>query len=119
MPVALFDSLSAGLARALTFHHQRHEILATNIANIETPGYRAQDLEFKDALRNAFTSPEQETGEPRVIDKPSGIARPDRNTVDVDMEMARLADNRATYTALAEILARRLAGLRRAIESSR
>jgi flagellar basal body rod protein FlgB len=37
--------------------------------------------------------------------------------VDIDMEMARLADNRGRYTTYAEILARRLAALRRAIES--
>jgi flagellar basal-body rod protein FlgB len=124
MPIALFDSVNRGLAQALTFHHRRHEILATNIANIETPGYRARDFEFGDALEAAFEGQEnaaQAAGAfaPRVIDKPSNLTRPDGNTVDLDLEMARLADNRSKYTTMAEILARRFGELRRAIEQAR
>ncbi len=117
MAITLFDPVTKGLAQALSFHHRRHEILASNIANVETPNYRAQDLDFKDALRAAFES--DGTHGPglgaRVIDKPSGVARPDGNTIDLDMEMARLADNRGSYTTFAEILARRFTALRRAI----
>jgi flagellar basal body rod protein FlgB len=54
-----------------------------------------------------------------VVDKPSNLTRPDGNTVDLDLEMARLADNRSTYTTMAEILGRRFAELRRAIEQAR
>jgi len=119
MPVTLFDSVSRGLAQALTFHRQRHEILATNIANIETPGYRARDLEFDEALQAAFDGQETSVDAGRVIDKPTSLGRADGNTVDLDMEMARLADNRGAFTTMAEILSRRLAGLRRAIEEVR
>jgi flagellar basal-body rod protein FlgB len=119
MPVNLFDSVSNGLAEALTFYRQRHEILATNIANIETPGYRARDLEFDEALQSAFDGQESSTLTARVVDKPTSVGRPDGNTVDLDMEMARLADNRGSFTTAAEILSRRLAGLRRAIEQVR
>ena len=119
MPVNLFDSVSKGLAQALTFRRQRHDILATNIANIETPGYRARDLEFKEALRAAFDGQESSTVTARVVDKPMSLGRADGNTVDLDMEMARLADNRGAYTMMAEILSRRFAGLRRAIEQVR
>jgi flagellar basal-body rod protein FlgB len=123
MPVGIFDSISEGLARALTVHYRRHEVLAANVANVETPGYRAQDLDFADALAAAFESTAAEESdaapsEPRTIDRPSGTMRPDGNTVDIDMEMTRLADNRGAYAKAAEILARRLAGLRRAIEST-
>lgn len=123
MPIGLFDAISAGLSRALTFHQKRHEILASNVANVETPGYRARDLDFKDALATAFeVGVEGEAApavsEARLIDHPSGSMRPDGNTVDIDMEMARLAYNRSSYTTYAEILARRLGGLRRAIEGT-
>lgn len=119
MPVNLFDAVSTGLAQALTFHRQRHEILAANIANIETPGYRARDLEFDEALQAAFDGQDTSAVAGRMVDKPTSVGRPDGNTVDLDMEMARLADNRGAYTTMAEILARRLAGLRRAIEEVR
>lgn len=116
MPIPIFDSISRGLTQALTFHRQRHEIIATNIANLETPGYRARDLEFKDALRGAFEGQGAVERDARVIDKPSGATRPDGNTVDLDMEMARLADNRGSFTTYAELLGRRFSLLRRAIE---
>jgi flagellar basal-body rod protein FlgB len=119
MPVELFDWVSRGLAEALTLHHRRHEVLATNIANLETPGYRARDLQFKEALQAAFEAEGTPPVDARVVDKPSGVGRADGNTVDLDMEMARLADNRGSYTTYAEILARRFAGLRRAIEGLR
>ena len=123
MRIGLFDAVSEGLSRALTFHQKRHEILASNVANVETPGYRARDLEFKDALASAFEAGgDDETAptisEARLIDRPSGSTRPDGNTVDIDMEMARLAYNRSSYTTYAEILARRLGGLRRAIDGT-
>lgn len=123
MAIGLFDTVSAGLSRALTLHQKRHEILASNVANVETPGYRSRDLEFKDALAMAFepgaggeTAPV--VSEARLIDRPSGSMRPDGNTVDIDMEMARLAYNRSSYTTYAEILTRRLGTLRRAIEGA-
>lgn len=118
MPITLFDSISEGLTRALTFHHRRHEVLASNLANVETPGYRAKDLEFKAALDAAFEPSPDAGAEGRIVDRPSGAVRPDGNTVDIDMEMARLADNRGAFMTYAEILARRIAGLRRAIDGT-
>ncbi len=123
MPIGLFDTVSAGLSRALTLHHKRHEILASNVANVETPGYRSRDLEFKDALGMAFETGAADerapvVSEARLVDRPSGSMRPDGNTVDIDMEMARLAYNRSRYTTYAEILTRRLGTLRRAIEGA-
>jgi flagellar basal-body rod protein FlgB len=118
MPVGMFDSISAGLARALTVHHRRHEVLAANLANVETPGYRAHDVDFEQALEGAFTKQNPDAFAPRVVDRPSGVGRADGNTVDIDMEMARLADNRGRFTTYAEILARRFATLRRAIEGA-
>jgi len=42
MPNILFDPTIEGLARTLTLHQQRHGVLASNVANVETPGYRAR-----------------------------------------------------------------------------
>ena len=59
MPNILFDPTIEGLARTLTLHQQRHEVLASNLANVETPGYRARELDFQDVLKEAF---EETTG---------------------------------------------------------
>jgi flagellar basal-body rod protein FlgB len=125
MAIGLFDTVSVGLSRALGLLQKRHEVLASNVANVETPGFRSRDLDFKEALKAVFEpgaaavdEKAPVVSEARLIDRPSGSMRPDGNTVDIDMEMARVAYNRSSYTTYAEILARRLGAMRRAIDGA-
>lgn len=131
MPGILFDPTLDGLARSLTIHQQRHEVLAANVANVETPHYHAREVDFAGALRQAFAVQEGGTETPgaaeppspppalRVFEDPSLPARADGNTVDIDLEMAKLTANGTDYLALARILGRRVALLRQAIEGTR
>ncbi|MFN8542705.1 MAG: flagellar basal body rod protein FlgB [Candidatus Binatia bacterium] len=126
MPGILFDPTLEGLARALTLHQRRHEVLAANVANVETPGYRARELDFKAALRSAFEARPADAAleaatppSAPIIDDPSAPVRADGNTVDVDLQMAKLSANGGNYVALARILGRRVALLRQAIEGTR
>ncbi|TMA40175.1 MAG: flagellar basal body rod protein FlgB [Deltaproteobacteria bacterium] len=133
MPNILFDPTIEGLARTLTLHQQRHAVLASNLANVETPGYRARELDFQDALRQAFESAEggtpregrgtiqlESTGhEAMVVEDKTAPRRADGNTVDLDMQMAKLNANGTSYLALARILGRRVALLRQAIDGTR
>ena len=125
MPNILFDPTIGGLARTLTLHQQRHEVLASNLANVETPGYRAHELDFKDALKEAFEEQRAEgTGgaavrTPTVVEDELAPRRADGNTVDLDMQMAKINANGTSYLALARILGRRVALLRQAIDGTR
>jgi len=123
MPNLLFDPTLLGLAEALTLHQRRHEVLASNLANLETPGFRAQDLDFQAALKDAFAAAgdeeSAETRPPRVVPDAAAPARADGNTVDLDLQMAKLSANGTAYLALARILGQRIALLRQAIEGSR
>jgi flagellar basal-body rod protein FlgB len=119
---ALIDPTLEGVARALTVHARRHAVLAANVANVETPGYRAEDTDFKHALRDAFAT--AANGEPapraeRVVEDHSAPPRADGNTVDLDLAMAELSDNAQRYQALTRILTKRLGMLRQAIDGSR
>ncbi|MCW5893765.1 MAG: flagellar basal body rod protein FlgB [bacterium] len=122
MRTPLLDPTLQGLANALTVHNRRHTVLATNLANVETPGYRAQDVDFRTELRRAFQAPEvggTAKVDPRVIDDDDVAPRADGNTVDLDMQMAELSDNAGRYVALTRILSKRLGLLRSAIEGTR
>ena len=121
MPSTLFDPTFRGLAEALTLHQRRHTVLASNLANVETPGYRARELDFAAALREAFEAPAAATAGPgvQVIEDPDAPPRADGNTVDLDLQMSKLGSNGTTYLALARILGARLGLLRHAIEGSR
>jgi flagellar basal-body rod protein FlgB len=119
---SLIDPTLEGVARALTVHARRHAVLAANVANVETPGYRAQDTDFQHALRDAFST--AESGDPapraeRVVEDRSVPPRADGNTVDLDLAMAELSDNAQRYQALTKILTKRLGLLRQAIDGSR
>jgi flagellar basal-body rod protein FlgB len=122
MRTPLLDPTLQGLANALTVHNRRHAVLATNLANVETPGYRAQDVDFRGELRRAFQAAEV-TGaapvDPQVIDDADVAPRADGNTVDLDIQMAELSDNAGRYVALTRILSKRLGLLRTAIEGTR
>jgi flagellar basal-body rod protein FlgB len=119
----LFDATLQGLAQALGIHQRRHDVLASNLANIDTPGFRAQELDFKAALRDAFEKPTSGTEgpalTPKMVEDTGAPARADGNTVDLDLQMGKLAANSERYLALARILGRRVALLRSAIEETR
>jgi flagellar basal-body rod protein FlgB len=119
----LFDPTMRGLASALTLHQRRHEVLASNLANVETPGFRARELDFQQALRTAFEATRPaEAGPglgPHVVEDAEAPARADGNTVDVDLQMAKLSANGGRYVALAKLLQTRILQLRLAIEGNR
>jgi flagellar basal-body rod protein FlgB len=99
----------------LNFHHQalnlrahRQEVLASNIANADTPGYKARDIDFKAALAAAVERPAQAgSGQEPAATAPKPellfrhVLQPsiDGNTVDMDVERAQFAENSVHYEA--------------------
>jgi flagellar basal-body rod protein FlgB len=102
---------------ALSLRGSRQELLAANIANADTPNYKARDIDFASALKNAVagSSPKLEmaTSSPQhlagnaggsILGAPVMYRRPvqpsaDGNTVDMDVERAQFADNALRYEA--------------------
>lgn len=118
MSVKLFDRNLELLSKSLELREKRNSMIASNVANRETPGYRAQDLVFEKALDKALHSDKPgplKVADPRHFD---GVQREpledvqgrqinsfnpdpkmDGNTVDLDKEMAKLAENQLMYQA--------------------
>ena len=107
----------AVLSKALDLRAQRHQVLASNIANADTPGYKARDIDFAAALRDAGDAGPVSLGSLRVTSARhiSGTANNepaaalyrsaqqpsiDGNTVDMDMERNRFAENAVQTEAL-------------------
>jgi flagellar basal-body rod protein FlgB len=102
----LFDIVHVSLERAIQGAAQRHEALAANIANVNTPGYRRQDVDFHSALQAAMPGGRDAvagTAFSAAVDQ-TAQARQDGNTVDIDSESANLAKNALEYEALAQVL---------------
>ncbi|HEY0192631.1 MAG TPA: flagellar basal body rod protein FlgB [Kofleriaceae bacterium] len=109
------------LQAALTYHRERHTVLAGNIANIDTPGYRPVDLDRKPAespdalattqaghLSASATSPDFVTS----FDDGGALASYDGNAVSLERELSKIDANRVRYTTSSELVSRRLAVLR-------
>jgi len=106
------------LAKMLDVSDLRHKVLAQNVANVNTPGYRKLDVAFEDAFVRALSSGRDGIAmqvRPQVVEGKGGVERTDGNNLDIDGEMGGLAKNTTLYKAYAQILAVQLAMMRSAI----
>ncbi len=131
------DKTIKALATALNFRQLRQEVISSNIANAETPGYKAKRVSFEEALARALDvdgnlSMNTTDGrhfdvgnggfdnlEPEIHDDPNGIVSEDGNTVDRDAEMAAMAENKIMYDAAVQLLNKKLGLLKYAVSSDR
>ena len=88
----------------------RQEVLANNLANAETPGFKRSDVDFQSTLAQAMKS-----GSAQAIESTSFSAQQDQTTmradgngVDLDVESANMAKNGLTYEALVSIAKARI-----------
>ena len=102
----LFDTVHVALERAIQGSALRHEALAENLANVNTPGYRRQDVDFHSALQAAMPAGSDALAAAPITTAVDAAApmRQDGNSVDVDVESANLAQNALEYEALAQVL---------------
>jgi flagellar basal-body rod protein FlgB len=103
----LTDSLDFH-SQALVLRAERQRLIAGNIANADTPGYKARDFDFSSALRDATS---QQSAIAAGVMNGSGRASPtlryalpsqtnlDNNTVDMDRERANFMDNALKFDA--------------------
>lgn len=103
----LFDTSLVALERAIAGAALRHDVLASNLANANTPGYRRQDVDFHSALERALaagTTADVRAARFAAAPDASGPVRVDGSNVDVEREMASLVQNAEEYQALVATL---------------
>jgi flagellar basal-body rod protein FlgB len=119
--VSLFDGTSELLRLGTAAAARRHELLAQNVANADTPGFRARDLAFGHELslaqqvRSLPAASEDDALGVRLVESPDEVQRLDGNTVDIDRQMTRLAENALYQNTLVQLLAARFRTLKAAI----
>lgn len=115
-------------ANALTLKAQRAELLAANLVNADTPGFKARDIDFASTLRATQSRVTLNRTQPNHLGAGGGGAsgvealyrvpfQPslDGNTVEAELEMSRFAETSLGYQASLTFLRGRIQGLRRAI----
>ena len=107
----LFGKTIPLLSQVLDYHSKKHSTIVSNIANVDTPGYRARDVMFEKelALRISEGNPARHASTEM---KPLIRVIETGNPVSLDRKMSRLAENTIRYNLGVELLARKLRGLR-------
>jgi flagellar basal-body rod protein FlgB len=133
----IFSSTISTLEKVLDARSLKHNLIVSNIANADTPNYKAFDLIIEEEIGK--TSGTEKTTNlttthsghlrgikshennlnSRVTATPPLSIRGDGNSVDIDKEMAAMAENNLMYNALAQILSKKFTGLKNAIQEGR
>ena len=124
----LFSDNSITAAKmALDGLSRRQQLISRNIANIDTPGYRAQEVSFESAIQRvlktngqvqlAVTKPGHMAlngANPfyQTKDRPGGTARADENNVDIDVELSQMTETGIQYQAVSQEVSKKLALLK-------
>lgn len=112
----LFSNTFASLEQALNYSSSKQKVISQNIANADTPNYKAKDVSFKTILQNElsqnFTTnrtdnrhidfSDSPVTQPSIVTRPNVQYNNSGNSVDLDQEMSDLATNQIYYDALIE-----------------
>jgi len=114
-------------AEALQLRARRGELLASNLANADTPNYKARDIDFRSALSEAQAATTLATthaghlhaqggaGSAQAMYRVPGQSSLDGNTVDTQIEQSKFAENAVRYRTSLRFLSGKISGLMTAI----
>ena len=128
---SIFDKTTDALATSLRLRQIRHNVTSSNIANAETPGFKAKKVDFEDALASAldidglnkletdndkhFVTGGGSNPTAEIYDNPDAAVSNDGNTVDMEKEMAALSENSILYKTALQLINKKMAALKYAI----
>lgn len=102
---------------ALALRSQRLSLLASNIANAATPGYKARDINFNDALKRASSgSNTRDAAEQSIAYRIPSSASLDGNTVELSTEQTLFAENALQYRSTLSFIEGRVSTIKRALK---
>lgn len=128
MPIG-FETALGAQQDALRVYQRRHQVLASNLANADTPGFKARDIDFKTALQEAGSSGPTQMQSTHARHMGGGMEAPggeklyrvpnqpslDGNTVDPDIEMSNWAENVLRYQSSLQFTSGRFSSMKQAI----
>jgi flagellar basal-body rod protein FlgB len=111
----LVDPTQQLLEAAMRGSWQRQTALTNNVANAETPGYQSEDVNFEAALQGAMNAGEPVSDVQFQTESEPTQAGPNGESVSIDQEAAKLAENGLDYQALTDVVGTRNSIVRSAI----
>jgi flagellar basal-body rod protein FlgB len=108
----MLGQLAGQLERYMDLLSTRQKLVASNIANLDTPGFHTQDIDFETEFHNAV-------GAPRVVEAPGLAVKNDGNNVSLDRESRLLAENALRFQLASTLLKGQIRQVRAAIEEGK
>jgi flagellar basal-body rod protein FlgB len=110
------------IERALNIRSQYHRVISGNIANVDTPGYREKDVDFREELDRQIDSGLTTLTKGAVEIKEGsndGLSSIDGNTVNMENQMVKLTENQLMFHALVQVTAKRFSMMKYLIREGR
>ncbi len=129
----LFSGTISSLENALNYSSTKQKVISQNIANVDTPNYKAKEVSFKAAFNEAlgntidtyrtdkrhFTFQKDSASPAAIVTKKQLSYNENGNGVDIDKEMSDLAENQIYYNALTERISGKFSTLQNVIRGGR
>jgi flagellar basal-body rod protein FlgB len=113
MPVML-DNIGAGVERYMNLLSARQKLVASNIANADTPGYKTKDIDFRGEFESQMAN-----ASPTAVEVSGLKTKNDGNNVDMDREARLLAENALRFSVAANLARSEIQTLKNAIEEGK
>jgi flagellar basal-body rod protein FlgB len=107
----MLDGIAQSLERYMDLLSARQKVVASNIANADTPGYKTKDIDFQSELRSAAG------GSPAAIEVSGLPVKNDGNNVSLDRESRLLAENDMRFNIASNLLRSQIQSIKEAIQS--
>ena len=121
MSMPITSELSEEIGRYLDLAAAETKLTAANMANVDTPGYRAVGMDFEAEMRRAVAGiDEEESGSalnPNVVAENGLVVRPDGNNVSMDRESLKLAEAQLRFKTGVALLKQQYTGILNAIHA--
>jgi flagellar basal-body rod protein FlgB len=109
----MLNRIAGPIERYMDVLSARQRLVASNIANADTPGYRTRDLDFQAELRHAAASP------PEAVEVVGLTAKNDGNNVSLDREARLLAENALRFSLASTLMRGQIRTIRSAIQEGK
>ena len=121
----LFNKTISTLSDMAEVRAKKHRVILSNVANMDTPGFKPSDLSFSSALQSAQivritrTNPGHLTSQKGDRGSVQYDIKESDEQVKLDTEMTNLSENQLLYSATVDILARKFRGLQTVLKESK
>lgn len=111
----MLEGVGAGVERYMNLLSARQKLVASNIANADTPGFKTKDIDFQAELANQMSG----TQSPNPIEVSGLKTKNDGNNVDMDRESRVLAENALRFAVASSMARNEIQSIKSAIEDSK